>query len=181
MKHAHKALCTALLATAALAAAPYAFAQLAGADGNSGGPIMYSADNMQADNTNHTVDLSGRVQLLQDNASLQADHVTIIYTQAANSNKWDQISRIEATGKIYYVVDDQVMRGDKAVYTQSNDTMVVTGDVILKQGQNVLTGNRLTYVVGAKKSTIDGAPTGQSQGRVRGVFYPDGSAPPAQN
>ncbi|MFT4090133.1 MAG: LptA/OstA family protein [Asticcacaulis sp.] len=181
MKNAHKALVTALLLTGAAAGVPHAFAQLAGGGtGNSGGPIMYSADNMQADNTSHTVDLSGRVQLLQENASLQADHVKIVYSQAANSDKWDQISRIEATGKIYYVIDDQVMRGNKAVYTQSNDTMVVTGDVVLKQGQNVLTGERLTYVVGAKKSTIDGAPAGQSRGRVRGVFYPDGSAPATQ-
>lgn len=172
-----KALLTALLIAVTGLGAPFAVAQLAGTSSN-GGPIAYSADNMQADNTDHSVTLAGRVQLLQDTASLQADHVKIFYTQSGNSGNWDQLSRIEATGKIYYVVDDQVMRGDKAVYTQSNDTMVVTGDVILKQGQNVLTGQRLTYVVGIKKSTIDGAPSGQG-GRVRGVFYPDGTSAPA--
>lgn len=170
-----KALLTALLMAVTGLGAPFAVAQLAGTS-SSGGPIMYSADNMQADNTDHSVTLTGRVQLLQDTASLQADNVRITYTQSASGN-WDQLSRIDATGRIYYVVDDQVMRGDKAVYTQSNDTMVVTGDVILKQGQNVLTGQRLTYVVGIKKSTIDGAPSGQG-GRVRGVFYPDGTTAP---
>ena len=61
-----------------------------------------------------------------------------------------------------------VVRGDKAVYTRADDTLVVTGDVVLTQGQNVLKGSRLVVYVGAGRATMD-----QGPGRVRGVFYPD--------
>lgn len=177
MRHFRKPFLAAALAAATLMSASQGQAQLA--SGGEGGPIMFSADNMQADNADHTVVLDGRVQLLQDNARFQADYVKIFYTQSSTGER-DQVSRIEARGKIYYVVDDQVMRGDQAVYTRADDTMIMTGDVILKQGQNVLTGNRLTYVVGPKRSTLDGAPASSSRGRVRGVFYPEGTPAPTQ-
>ena len=35
-------------------------------------------------------------------------------------------------GDVYFVTPTQVARGDRAVYTASNDTLVVTGDVILQ-------------------------------------------------
>ena len=53
--------------------------------------------------------------------------------------------RVEATGTVYFVTPTQSMRGDRAVYTINNGEVVVTGNVILTQGQNVLTGGRLNY------------------------------------
>ncbi|MDC7682897.1 lipopolysaccharide transport periplasmic protein LptA [Asticcacaulis sp. BYS171W] len=136
-------------------------------------PISYVADTMDADNSRHVVTFSGRVQFLQDDSRLNADGVRVNYAQNPATGKWDEVSTVEATGNVYYVVGDQVMTGGKAVYTKSTDTLVLSGDVVLKQGQNVMQGNRLVYNVGAGKSSMDGAPTGGSKGRVRGVFYPE--------
>ena len=60
------------------------------------------------------------------------------------------------------------MRGDAAVYDPSNDTVVITGDVILTQGENVMTGGRLTYNLRTEQAQMAGG----SNGRVQGVFYP---------
>ncbi|MNE97874.1 Lipopolysaccharide export system protein LptA [compost metagenome] len=62
------------------------------------------------------------------------------------------------------------MRGDRAVYTLNNAEVVVTGDVILTQGKNVLTGNRLVYNVRTESARMEGG-----NGRVQGVFYPQGN------
>ena len=64
---------------------------------------------------------------------------------------------------------DTIVRGDNAVYTKSDDTMVMTGKVIMQQGQNVMTGSRLTSQVSKGITTLD--PGGQ--GRVSGVFFPN--------
>lgn len=77
-------------------------------------------------------------------------------------------SRIEAVGDVYFVTPTETIRGDRAVYTTSDASIVVTGDVILTQGQNVATGSRLTYNVRTGAARLEG---GES-GRVRGVFYP---------
>jgi len=49
---------------------------------------------------------------------------------------------------------------------------VVSGDVILTQGRNVLSGARLTYNVDSGTASMDGG----ANNRVRGVFYPQGSS-----
>ncbi len=51
---------------------------------------------------------------------------------------------------------------------------MVTGDVILTQGQNVLTGGSLSYNVDTGQARIQGG-TSANAGRVRGVFYPQGA------
>ena len=83
------------------------------------------------------------------------------------------LSRVEATGNVYFVPPDQSMRGDRAVYTLGNAEVVVTGDVILTQGKNVLTGSRLVYNINTETARMDGAPRGAAGSRVQGVFYPN--------
>ena len=68
---------------------------------------------------------------------------------------------------------EQVARGDRAVYNASTDTLMVTGDVILRQGENVLTGSSLSINIGSGRARMEGAPTGNAGRRVQGVFYPD--------
>jgi lipopolysaccharide export system protein LptA len=137
-----------------------------------GGPVQVGSDSQRIDQQANTMYLDGRVEILQDKARLRTDRATIIYSQAGGD-----INRIEATGNIYYVtVDAQgqqtIMKGDNAVYTKADDTMVVTGNVILQQGQNVSTGNRLVSQVSKGITTFTANPGGQTKGRVRSVLYP---------
>ncbi|MFT3997069.1 MAG: lipopolysaccharide transport periplasmic protein LptA [Asticcacaulis sp.] len=153
-----------------LSAAPVALAQFVPTKDK---PIAYAADTFNADDANHTATFTGSVEFLQDTSRLRSDKLTVIYGQNATTGKWDELSTAEAVGNVYYVVDDQVMTGARAVYTRSTDTLVLTGNVVLRQGKNVMEGSRLVYDLGAKKSTMDGVPTAGSKGRVRGVFYPE--------
>lgn len=106
--------------------------------------------------------LRGRAEVTQGQNRLRADAINGI-------GSGSRISRIEASGNVYFVTPQQTIRGDRAVYTVANDEVVVTGDVILTQGQNVLTGGRLTYNTRTETARMEGA----SGGRIRGVFYPD--------
>ena len=49
---------------------------------------------------------------------------------------------------------------------------MLSGDVILTQGENVMTGGRLTYNTRTEAAEMDGA---GENGRVQGVFYPESS------
>lgn len=141
-----------------------------------GGPIDISADSLTVDESARTQTWSGKVEALQGTNRLRADRLTIHHGKAeggrtggtAPAAAMGDIERLEASGNVYFVSPTQVVRGDNAVYTQSSDTLVVTGDVVLTQGQNVLKGSRLVVNVGAGRATMDEGP-----GRVRGVFYPE--------
>ena len=129
-------------------------------------PVMYGADN--GEYTPQGFALRGRAEVLQGGNRLRADSINGVTSGG-------ELQRVEATGGVYFVTPDQTMRGDRAVYDLSSGEVVVTGDVILTQGQNVLTGGRLVYDVDTQAARMEGAPRGAAGRRVQGVFYPDGS------
>lgn len=126
-------------------------------------PIMIGAD--AGERTNTSFSLRGRAEVTQGGNRLRADAIE------GASSATGQISSVTANGNVYYVTPDQSIRGDRAVYTISNATIVVTGDVILTQGKNVLTGGRLTYNVDTGAANMAGG----SNSRIQGVFYPQGA------
>lgn len=137
-----------------------------------GGPVMIGSDTYSMDQKSLTQTFVGRVQIQQADSRLQADQITITHLKSAGGNGMGEVSLIEARGNVYYVTPQESIRGDMAVYTATSDIMVITGEVILTQGQNVMEGNRLTVEVKAEKTTMDASASTRTRGRVRGVFYP---------
>ena len=155
---------TRTLMTAAIALALAALPTRGDAQSFQGGqPIMWGAD--EVSRTPTTLSLRGRAELTQGDSRIRADRV-----EGTISN--GDLTRVEATGDVYFVTPEQTIRGDRAVYTPANDTIVLTGDVILTQGENVMTGGRLTYNTRTEAAEMDGA---GENGRVQGVFYPESS------
>jgi lipopolysaccharide export system protein LptA len=140
-----------------------------------GGPVMIGADSWVADENAHTQTWDGRVEIVQGDSRLRADHIVVTYApgDGADGKGWGEVLMIEATGNIYYVTPEETVRGDKAVYTETDDTMLISGTVVLQQGQNVMTGSRLMSQVKAGTTVMDAAPGSVGRGRVKGVFYPD--------
>ncbi len=154
---------TRTLMTAAIALGLAALPTIGDAQSFQGGqPIMWGAD--EVSRTPTALSLRGRAELTQGDNRIRADRV-----EGTISN--GDLNRVEATGNVYFVTPEQTIRGDRATYTPANDTIVLTGDVILTQGQNVMTGGRLTYNTRTEAAQMDGS----SGGRVQGVFYPERS------
>ncbi len=147
------------IAAAGLALASQAVHAQAARGNSADAPISYGADGISR--TPEGLSLRGRAELTQGGNRMRADTVT-----ATTPN--NQLTRVEATGNVYYVTPTETIRADHAIYTVSNDTIVLTGDVILTQGKSVMTGSRLTYNVRTQSAEMGG-------GRIQGVFYPQGS------
>ena len=129
----------------------------------SGDAVSFGADGGEYTSTG--IALRGRAEVVQGQNRLRADSIN------GTINSGD-LTRVEASGNVYFVTPDQTIRGDRAVYTFATDEVVVTGDVILTQGQNVLTGGRLIYNTRTESARMEGG-AGSTGGRIRGVFYPD--------
>jgi lipopolysaccharide export system protein LptA len=130
------------------------------------GPVMYGADG--GEYTPQGFALRGRAEVLQGDNRLRAEAIN-------GFTSGGDLERVEASGDVYFVTPAQTIRGDRAVYTLGNGQVVVTGDVILTQGQNVLTGGRLVYDVRTQAARMEGAPRGAAGTRIQGVFYPQGT------
>lgn len=156
----------ALLGLSGVAPAGQSHAQVAPDRDTSNLPIMVGADVGEMSDTGFT--LRGRAEILQGDNRLRADAIE-------GRRVGGSVTQVTASGDVYYVTPDQTIRGDRAVYDVSTATIVVTGDVILTEGKNVLTGGRLSYNVDTGEARIGGAPAGQAGSRVQGVFYPERS------
>lgn len=124
-----------------------------------GQPIMWGADSVSRTTT--TLSMQGRAELTQGDNRIRADNIEAGLDGGT-------LSRVEASGSVYFVTPEQTIRGDRAVYTPNNDTIILTGDVILTQGDNVITGARLVYNTRTEAAQMQGG----SGGRVQGVFTP---------
>ncbi len=162
-----------------LVAGPAA-AQLAN---DSDAPVDITADALEVVNTQCLSIWSGSAEALQDRTRLRAD-VLKTYSKkgparpsAANAGpgggSCGALTRMEANGNVYYVTPQQRVRGDAAVYDVDADTIVITGDVVAVNGQNVLRGERLTINATTGDAQMQSNTKGRaSKARPRAVIYP---------
>jgi lipopolysaccharide export system protein LptA len=158
-------------AAVALGAAP-AFAQLS----EGGGPVSYSADNLEYFDADRRLVLVGDVDIVQNDARLRADRITLTFsrsTSAANGGGGGglgsgDIESMVAEGEVYYVRPAQSARGNRAVYNTAADNVTFTGNVVVASDENVIRGETLVLNITSRQTVI----RPQGGGRVRGVFVP---------
>ncbi len=165
---------------AALAAAAPAVAQFSASDG----PVNVTSDasRVETDSASglETLYLDGKVELLQNGRRLRCDHAKVIQAPRKDGQGGKEVVQMEGTGNVFYVVADETVRGDYAIYTKADDTLKVTGEVILVRGRNVATGNLLVDKVHAGQMMLT-ADSSHNQGRVKSVLYPHSDQPQQQS
>ncbi|WP_417483540.1 LptA/OstA family protein [Maricaulis sp.] len=149
-------------------------APLAGAHaqiGDSSQPLDTIADRIEnLDSEGRTI-LTGHVDITQGDRRIMADRVELVWTQPEDGSRGD-IERVVATGHVRYFSPLQNATGDLGVYEMGQDTITLTGDVVITQGENVITTTRFVSNLTSGNSNFgeegNGAP-------VRAVIYPRGS------
>jgi len=167
-------------------AAP-SWAQLSPADG----PVNASAIHSHMETDKQTgydvLYLDDRVEILQDDRRLRCDHAKIIEAPRADGQGGKTVVQMEATGNVFYIVygqtvdgvttDDQIAHGDYGIYTKADDTMKMTGNVIMRRGQSVATGNLLIDHVHPGLMSLVSDADSANHGRVHAIMYPQKKAP----
>jgi lipopolysaccharide export system protein LptA len=146
---------------------------------SSDAPVDVTADRLEAMNQTCSAIWSGSAEAVQDQSRLRANTITL-YNQVigGRAGNCGVLARMEAVGEVFYVTPQQTVRSDLATYTSSSDTLVMSGQVIVAQGDNVLRGDRLTIIVKTGQATMETGTKGRGKpGRVRGVFYPNKASP----
>ena len=149
-----------------------------GLDPNSDEPFDITADELEVQNKACVSIWRGKAEALQGKARLRADVLKAFMAQKPASGGGNglgagacgELQRIEATGSVFYVTaKDERVRGDAGTYDAQAESVVLTGDVVAVQGQNVLRGSRMTFNTQTGEGRMTG---GGGASRPRGVFYP---------
>jgi lipopolysaccharide export system protein LptA len=153
-------------------------------DTHSKAPMDITADEAELVQSKCQAIWRGSAEGVQGDSRLRADTITVFARPKGVGDNGQPAcggtDRVLAEGHVYYVTPQQHVRGDKAVYNAADDEIVITGDVIAVQGDDVARGDRMTIKVSTKEIKMESTITGAGKsGRVRGVFYPaqNGQAP----
>lgn len=145
-----------------------AAAQLAGVGGfqqDSDAPVEISADSLAVDQAAGTAVFTGNVVVGQGILRLAADRVEVVYaSEGGNTGGSGAIEEIRATGNITLTNGVEAAEAETAVYRVGENTIDMTGDVLLTQGGNALSGDALAIDLTSGQANM--------AGRVRTVIQP---------
>lgn len=137
--------------------------------GDSSLPIDIEADNAEAIDNEKRIVWTGNVHAVQGDSSLRADRLEVYYSGEDGGEGWGDIDRIIAVANVYYETPTQRARGDRGLYLMSEETITLTGDVVITQGENTITTDRFVTELATGDSQFGDESTG---GRVRMVLQP---------
>lgn len=127
-------------------------------------PVEVTSDTLSVDNADGAATFTGNVLVVQGDMRMTAAEIRVEYAQGGNG-----IQRLHATGGVTLVSPTDAAESSEAVYTIGDGNVVMSGNVLLTQGNASIAGDRLTV------NLTDG--TGTMDGRVKTVFTPGGKAP----
>lgn len=122
-------------------------------------PVQITADRLAVNQADGEATFSGNVLVVQGDLRLSAGEIRVEYAQDQKA-----IERLHATGGVTIVNATDAAEAREAVYSIDSGAVVMTGDVLLTQGQNAISGQTLRLDLKAG--------TGVMEGRVTTVFTP---------
>ena len=140
---------------------PISFGQSLRLDGSA---LEVTADTLQVDQTTGASEFSGNVLAVQGDMRIAAGALRLEYAPG-NSEGSQRISRLIASGGVTMVTPAEAMEAEQAVWSLDSQTLEMTGNVMLLQGQNMLSGQR--FVADLRSGA------GRMVGRVRTTIRTD--------
>ena len=152
--------------------------------GASNEPIDITSDNSEQFRTERRAVWYGNVEVVQGTSRMRTPRLTVFYSaRDPNAPKLPagdpnadigHIERVEADGPVYYMTPTQKAKGDHGTYVGADDTITLTGNVVLVQDKNVATGDKVVIEQKTGHSTLT-SKSGNKQ-RVRAVLYPQNNS-----
>lgn len=122
-------------------------------------PVEITSDALALDQTAGTAIFTGTVRVGQGALRLAADRLEVFYAEDAGA-----IREMHAAGNVTLSNGSEAAESAEAHYVVATGIVEMTGDVLLTQGPNALSGEKLRI------DLIAG--TGQLEGRVRTIILP---------
>ncbi len=127
-------------------------------------PVEITAQQLEVLQLERQSIFTGDVVAVQGEMTLHADKL-IVYLQEAQQ----QIDRLEAIGGVKFVQLDRVATADRAVFQQVDEVLILTGNAVVTQGGNSVSGDEITLFIQEDRTVVKGSKTN----RVKAVIVPE--------
>lgn len=116
-------------------------------------PTIVTSQKLTTDNKAHTALFEGNVVAKKGDRTMYADRMLVYYSEEKGGSN---IKKIEADGNVKLVRGDRVVTSKSAVYyAEPEEYIVFTGDPRASQGENVITGTKITYFMKDDHSIVE--------------------------
>lgn len=144
-----------------LASAQGASIALGSSGFDTGQPVEVSADTLSVDQGDGQAVFNGNVLVVQGEVRMTAGRITVVYGTDSDGNA-SGIENLLADGGVTFVTATDAAEASEAVYAVADGVVTLSGNVLLTQGANAVSGERLVI------DLESGA--GRMEGRVRTIF-----------
>jgi lipopolysaccharide export system protein LptA len=128
-------------------------------------PIFVSSDRMEMDRQKNVLIYIGRVVVVQDDMTMRSDKLTTYFDSDLQSMK-----EAIAEGKLVQVTrGERVATGTKAVFDGVAQTITMTGNPMMRQGNSEISGERIIYFMVEDRAIVE---SGKAN-RVKATIFPD--------
>ncbi len=141
-------------------------------------PVKIDSATLEVRDKHKMATFSGNVHLVQGDTTLRCQRLIVFYEQdakpgsavaTAGGSKNQQIKRIEAKGDVIVTQKDQTATGDNGLFEMKENKVMLTGNVVISQGPNVITGDRLVVDMTTGVSRVE---CDKAQCRVSALLQP---------
>jgi lipopolysaccharide export system protein LptA len=103
-------------------------------------PVQITSDRLDFDYKNRRTVFHGNVEVIQGEVHLQTDVLTVDYTQVGEKQ---EIQAANAEGHVVITQGPKKASGTHAVFDQNTRTVVLTGNAMLEEGSNQVSGDKI--------------------------------------
>ncbi len=114
------------------------------------GPITVTSVTLTADNKAHTALFEKNVIAKTTDMTIYADKMLVYYKEDGG-----EVTQIDATGNVKLLKNGRVITSKKAVYYADGDKVIFTGEPRAVDGENVVTGTKMTYLIKEDRSLVE--------------------------
>ena len=142
--------------------------------GNNDEPIQIEADRLEIIDNQNTALLTGNVSVVQGGTILKAKQIRVYYLRGNEQGKTNSgIRQIDATGKVAIRSDDNHVTAEKATVDMVKEFVTLSGNVLISQGQNIVTGCIVTIDLKTNVSNVKPCgSSGSGGGRIKLLLDP---------
>jgi len=125
--------------------------------------ITITSDRMELDQQKNTVIYMGNVVTVRGNVTMKSDTLTATYNP-----EMKRLTEVVAEGNLEMTQGNRIATGIKAIFNSDDNSIVLTGDPVIRQGNSQVSGCRIIMFINEERGVVEGGCQ-----RVKAVIFPD--------
>jgi lipopolysaccharide export system protein LptA len=137
-------------------------------------PLVIKSKCLEVNNEQKVVTFEGEVNAITDDFVLDCQKMLVYYdnlpTQDNAGKVKTRITQIVALGQVRINrANGGMATAEKAVYNQDDEEVILTGNPVVKQGNDFVEGDRITVYLRENRSVVESS----EDNKVRAIIFPE--------